>query len=155
MTGPATIEIVPAELAGSRLDRAVKSLFAVSWSRSRTWIERGKIAVDDTVVTALDTIVEPGQSLRYTEDARRPRPAGGFDERCVRHLDSHLLVANKPAGILTVPYRDETESFDRQLRSHLARTTRKPKRRRGALPSLMVVHRLDKTTSGLLVFART
>jgi 23S rRNA pseudouridine1911/1915/1917 synthase len=73
----------------------------------------------------------------------------------VVHLDPHLIVADKPPGILTVPYRGEGESFDKQLRSYLSRKAPKARKRRGALPSLMTVHRLDKGTSGLLVFART
>jgi 23S rRNA pseudouridine1911/1915/1917 synthase len=146
---------VPAELADQRLDRVVRELFAVPWSRARAWIRRGKIAIGPDVVTAIDVAARAGQQLRYTEDARPPRGERSFDDRCVVHLDTHLIVAAKPAGILTVPYRGEGESFDKQLRSYLARRTAKPRKRRGALPSLMTVHRLDKGTSGLLVFART
>lgn len=58
------------------------------------------------------------------------------------HEDSALLVANKPAGLLAVPGR----GADKQdcLSSRLQRE----------FPDVLVVHRLDMSTSGLMVFAR-
>ena len=60
----------------------------------------------------------------------------------VLHADSSILVVNKPAGLATVPggWGCET-SLTEQLESDYGR--------------IWVVHRLDKTTSGLVVFART
>lgn len=64
----------------------------------------------------------------------------------VLHLDAHLLVVNKPAGLPTVPARDAPRSLRDVLRE---------------LPSLAgvgplrIVHRLDADASGLIVLART
>lgn len=60
----------------------------------------------------------------------------------VLHTDSSILVVNKPAGLATVPggWRSET-SLTELLENNCGR--------------IWVVHRLDKTTSGLVVFART
>ena len=57
--------------------------------------------------------------------------------------DPHLLVINKPAGLLSVPGRgpDKTDCA-------LSRINEK-------YPATLVVHRLDQATSGLMVFART
>jgi 23S rRNA pseudouridine1911/1915/1917 synthase len=62
-------------------------------------------------------------------------------------------VVEKPPGVSTVPY-DETEddTLDARVRAWLARKRLVP---RGARPSLGIVHRIDKETSGLVVFART
>jgi RluA family pseudouridine synthase len=60
----------------------------------------------------------------------------------VLHADSSILVVNKPAGLATVPGGWESEtSLAEQLESEYGR--------------IWVVHRLDKSTSGLVVFART
>lgn len=56
--------------------------------------------------------------------------------------DEHLLVVNKKAGVLTIPDRYHPEYFN--LFTHLNQT----------LGKILVVHRLDKETSGLLVFAK-
>ncbi len=57
------------------------------------------------------------------------------------HEDEHLLVVNKPAGLLTIP--DRTGSQD-SLHAQLERQYGK----------VFIVHRLDRETSGILCFAR-
>ncbi|NKX45525.1 RluA family pseudouridine synthase [Roseicyclus persicicus] len=61
----------------------------------------------------------------------------------VIHADDHLLVLNKPAGLLSVPGRGE----------HLADCLME--RARAAFPTALLVHRLDMDTSGVMVFALT
>jgi len=80
----------------------------------------------------------------------------------IRHLDEHLVVVEKPAMINTVRHpleRDWTETR-KSLSPTLEDLTIKAihetgKLRKGAKSRLRVVQRLDKETSGLLVFART
>jgi 23S rRNA pseudouridine1911/1915/1917 synthase len=147
---------IPNDFKDLRLDRIVHELFQVPWSKARTWIKRGKIEVDGKVLVDLDAMPIPGQVLTYTEDARL-RDKNAFDPKDLIYLDTHILVANKPSGIITVPFqKGDKGSFDQQLRSYLARKIPKgSKKKKGALPALMIVHRIDKGTSGLLVFART
>lgn len=55
--------------------------------------------------------------------------------------DEHLVVINKPAGLLTIPGRDPKEiSLKQLLKQHYG--------------NIFTVHRLDKETSGLVVFAK-
>jgi tRNA pseudouridine32 synthase/23S rRNA pseudouridine746 synthase len=61
----------------------------------------------------------------------------------ILYEDGHLLVVEKPAGLLAVPGRGEDKQdslIQRLLISH---------------PDALVVHRLDMDTSGLMVFARS
>lgn len=58
------------------------------------------------------------------------------------HVDQALIVADKPEGLLSVPGRGEAG------RDNLA------SRVQALFPDALVVHRLDMSTSGLLVFAR-
>ena len=58
------------------------------------------------------------------------------------HLDEHLLIANKPAGLLSVPGRGE------------ARADSLLTRLQAVYPDTLLVHRLDQDTSGLIVFGR-
>jgi 23S rRNA pseudouridine1911/1915/1917 synthase len=79
------------------------------------------------------------------------------------HLDDHVVVVEKPAGLSTV--RHPVERAWTQRRKALSPTLedvvprliaeREGRPRKGPLPRLRVVHRLDKETSGLVVFART
>lgn len=58
------------------------------------------------------------------------------------YLDEYLLVANKPAGLLAVPGRGADKQDCLSARLQLV------------IPDALVVHRLDMSTSGLMIFAR-
>ncbi len=154
---------IPPELAGA-LDRAVRSLFGVSWGKARAWIEGGKVQVDSVPVTQATARVLAGQTLAVDERGSRRRPRSDeLDDSAVVHVDAHIVVVDKPPGVSTVPYRgedhdDETDTLDARVRSWLERRARyagHAGKRRGGRPALGVVHRLDKETSGLVVFTRT
>ncbi|WBY01153.1 pseudouridine synthase [Ramlibacter tataouinensis] len=70
--------------------------------------------------------------------------SGGVDELPLRivHADAHLVVADKPAGLLCVPGRGEGKQDCLSARVQ------------AAYPDALIVHRLDMATSGLCVFAR-
>ena len=61
----------------------------------------------------------------------------------VIHADHEVLVVNKPSGLLSVPGRTE-EKADCLIN-----------RLRGAFPTVLLVHRLDQDTSGVMVFGLT
>ena len=68
----------------------------------------------------------------------------------VLHVDNHLLVVSKPAGLPCVPDSSEDESLLDRSKAWIKREFDKP----GAV-FLGVVHRLDRPVSGVVVFART
>lgn len=134
------------------LDRAVRALFQVSWGKARAWIAAGKVRVGPDVVTETTSRVRSGASLEVDEAARRPRGADLADDQVV-FVDSQVVVVAKPAGVSTVPFDDgEVGTLDERVRAWLARRGLAP---RGVRPSLGVVHRIDKETTGLVVFTRT
>jgi tRNA pseudouridine32 synthase / 23S rRNA pseudouridine746 synthase len=71
-----------------------------------------------------------------------PLPATSADGVRLLHVDEHLIVADKPAGLLAVPGRGEAGRVN--LASHV----------QGQWPDALVVHRLDMGTSGLMLLAR-
>jgi 23S rRNA pseudouridine1911/1915/1917 synthase len=147
---------VPPALANLALDALVKELFGTSWGKARSWIETGKIAVDGATVTETRAPVKPGASIALDMNAPRPRAdasltgeAGAtftpvFGRERIVFVDSQLVVADKPPGMSSVPYeRDETGTLVQEVGRLLKQ------------PRLEVVHRIDRETSGLIVFART
>ena len=145
---------VPPELAGP-LDRAVRGLYGVSWGQARGWIASGKVRVGDGAVTDATARVPAGAEIRFDERARKPR-AGELSDAQIVHADTHVLVLAKPAGISTIPY-DETDkdTLESRARAWLERRAKHGASGRGGRVPLGVVHRIDKETSGLLVFTRT
>ena len=77
--------------------------------------------------------------MHSPEDIYNPPPAGPLP---VIYVDDAMVVLNKPAGLLTVPGRGE------------AKQDCLSKRTQDVYPEALVVHRLDRDTSGLVVMAR-
>ena len=142
---------IPETLAKKPLDIVVRTLFDVSWTKARDWIAGGKIQLDGVVTVDSRRLVRGGTHLLLQMNAPRPRPNSLEDKRIV-FLDTHVVVVNKPPGVSTVPYDEsETGTLDERVRDLLARR----EKNKGARPALGIVHRLDKETSGLLVFTRS
>lgn len=85
----------------------------------------------------------PGKSRRPEEKPRRPRFS---HELTILYEDDAVVVLNKPAGLLAVPVKgsDAPSAF-----SLLAAGLRSKRQR------AFVVHRIDRFTSGIILFART
>lgn len=157
---------VPGELAGSPVDAVVRALFELSWGRARELVRRGKVSIDGKTVTVETTKVRPGSTVVMDLAARTPRTeAVALPDKAIVYADAHVVVVDKPAGIATVPYdpegmgasisrrarREGDAALDERVKIALAKRERRP----GPPPDVGVVHRLDKETSGLLVFTRT
>ncbi|HEX8112895.1 MAG TPA: RluA family pseudouridine synthase [Kofleriaceae bacterium] len=133
---------VAADEAGLRLDQVVpRHVAGLSRRQARAVIDLGGVFVDRARVKVAGRPVRAGQVIEVhvggALDRDRPPPEPG-----IVFVDDHVIVADKPAGLVTAP----TPESDRgDLLDQLAR-------RHG---EVYLVHRLDLPTSGLLVFART
>jgi 23S rRNA pseudouridine1911/1915/1917 synthase len=146
---------VSKEEAEGRLDKWLAAAERLgSRSKALSAIERGKVFINDVEQTTADAgrRMKAGETVRLWMD----RPGSAERRYAERrdsglHLiyeDSSLLVINKPAGLLTVPLpaqEDDTSLLD-LLRNHL-RSHKKVEP--------LVVHRIDRDTSGLVIFAKT
>lgn len=149
--------VVPPELAAKPLDGVVRAALTLPWSKARELVATGKVFIRGAAVTDPTRKIRAGEEVSVHMRAPRPETAralAALPTLCV-YLDATLVVVRKPAGISTVPFGDEdpgaqTETLDALVRDVLARRDKI----RGRAP-LGVVQRLDKPTSGLLVFART
>jgi 23S rRNA pseudouridine1911/1915/1917 synthase len=148
--------------AGSTLAALLRTLLpGQSWNEVRRVIETRRVRIGG------DLCLDPARRLKEGEVVEllpRPLPVPRHDEQVrIRYLDEHLVVVEKPSGLNSVRHPTEREwSRERKTLSpaleeivpRLILLT-EGRFRKGALPRLRVVHRLDKDTSGLLVFART
>lgn len=161
--------MVGPELGGAPADAVVRSLFGLSWGRARDLIMRGKISVDGRVVPSPTARVRAGAAVAIDLAARDPRAAREeLPAEAIVYVDAHIVVVDKPSGISTVPYdpegmrasiahrarAGEDSTLDQRIRAALARRDR-ARGRGGPPPDIGVVHRLDKETSGLVVFTRS
>ncbi len=137
-----------------KLDGAVKEALGISWGKARDLVTRGKILVNGAVVTEGTRNVRDGAELEVVMHAPRPNRTK-IEADSIVYIDPHIVVVVKPSGISTVAFDEsETDTFDVRVRRMLEAKERGGQNRGGRSP-LGVVHRIDKETSGLLVFART
>lgn len=140
-----------AEQGGQTLAALVRGAMDVPWSRARTLVREGKVWLDDVREHDDARRVRAGARILVRPTAPRERlEVGAFPAERIIHVDADVVVVDKPAGISSVPFDDdEHDTVVQQVSAQLRR------RERRQLPPLRVVHRLDKDTTGLLVFART
>lgn len=139
-----------ATLMEPTLAAVVRERTGVTWSRARRLCEEGRVTVNGE--RCLDPASRIATDAVVVVDAQAPRLRGGpLDASAIVYADRDIVVVDKPVGMLSVA--DEPGNKD-TLADHL-RTMLRTKGGRGADARLGVVHRLDKDTSGLMMFART
>ncbi len=153
---------VSLENEGATLATIVRNLKPdLSWSRIKKLIAQGHIKISN------DVCLDPARRVRAAEEVELlVKPDGKAldkQEIVIRHLDEHLVVVEKPPGVNSVRHPAErtwkesrkslSPTLEDLVTKQIAFLSKKDVKSKSA--RLRVVQRLDKETSGLLVFART
>ena len=146
--------VVSEEEAGERLDRLLGRRHAdISRSRFQDLIAAGRVMVDDQTIVDANRRVKPGETLSFSLPEPAPaRPQGEAMPLSVVYEDAHLIVIDKPAGLVVHPgHGNWTGTLVNALIAHCGDSLAGigGERRPG------IVHRLDKDTSGVMVVAKT
>jgi 23S rRNA pseudouridine1911/1915/1917 synthase len=149
----------PVEAADATLAARLRQAgLAQSWNEARRLCAAGRVRVDGCVVTDPVHRPPPASRIELGAAAPAPREASGFD---LVYEDAAVVVVNKAAGLSTVPFESgEQGTLVQRVADALHRRERAQCKRQGRPPParspyLGVVQRLDKDTSGILVFARS
>jgi 23S rRNA pseudouridine1911/1915/1917 synthase len=148
------VETVPAALGGERLDRVVAFVLDVSRSVAAAVVEAGGATVDGEVCTVGKLRLSEGQTVAVDPSkvplTELPRPDPGVEFE-VLHEDDHVIVVDKPAGLVVHPGAGNPDGT--LVNGLLARYPELAGVGEPHRPG--IVHRLDAGSSGLLVVART
>jgi 23S rRNA pseudouridine1911/1915/1917 synthase len=130
----------------TRLDLVVSRAFGLSRRAARDAVRAGRVDLDGS------TVSEPGsevpENARITHHPGRPARHRVRTRLSVLAEDSDFVIVDKPAGLLTVP------TAERESDTLLARVLDYLHHRYRRRPFAGVVHRIDRDTSGTVVFAR-
>jgi 23S rRNA pseudouridine1911/1915/1917 synthase len=140
---------VPLSAAGRRFDQALAEMFP-DYSRSRltAWIKAGAVTLDGAVAPPRQ-LLRGGEQVRVeAELANEVESAPEAIDLAIVHEDEHVLVLDKPAGLVVHPGAGNPAGTLLNALLH-----HDPKL--AELPRAGIVHRLDKDTSGLMVVARS
>ena len=140
---------VPIQCHGMRLDQVAAELFP-DYSRNRlaTWMKEGRLTVDGRTVKPRDKATASAQvTLMVTDE-----PVIDWQPQSlpldIIFEDEHILVVNKPAGVVVHPAAGHADgTLVNALLAHAPELD--------ALPRGGIVHRLDKETSGIMFVARS
>lgn len=151
--GSALVSAEPGE-DGMRLDRMLANhLPELSRTRLKRLIEEGRVVRDG------DTAREPSRRVRggenfvvFLPDAEDAVPAAQPLALDIRFEDAHLIVIDKPAGLVVHPAPGNPDgTLVNALLAHCGTSLAGI----GGVRRPGIVHRLDKDTSGLMVVAKT
>lgn len=134
---------------GARLDAAVARRFELSRSAVQEAVRTGAITVEGGRVKASHRLA-PGEHIEGSVEVKKATlPEAEDIPLVVRYSDEHVLVIDKPAGLVTHPGAgNQAGTLVNALLARGEPLSEIDPTRPG------VVHRLDKETSGLLVVAR-
>ena len=140
---------IPGAMRGRRLDQVLAELLGeYSRSRLQQWIRSGEVTLDERLPQVREKVMG-GETVRIdaliaeqTVDTAEAIPLD------IVHEDAELLVINKPAGMVVHPAAgNPAGTLLNALLHHDPQLA--------GLPRAGIVHRLDKSTSGLMVVARS
>jgi 23S rRNA pseudouridine1911/1915/1917 synthase len=146
---PITLELTP-QACGHRLDKVIAGLVPqFSRSRLQLWFEAGFISVDGKPARGKDTAYGDETVVILPQSA--PEDAAYTPEPIdldIVHEDEHIIVINKPAGLVVHPGAGNwSGTLLNGLLHHCPQLA--------GVPRAGIVHRLDKDTSGLMVIGKT
>lgn len=141
--------LVPEDLAGERLDKAL-ALLLPDYSRSRLsqWLKQGWVLLDDELPRQRTAVIA-GQRIMINAELQVETKAEAEPIALnVVYEDEALIIINKPQGLVVHPGSGNSGgTLVNALLNHDAELEK--------LPRAGLVHRLDKDTTGLLIIART
>jgi 23S rRNA pseudouridine1911/1915/1917 synthase len=131
--------------AGERIDRFIAARGGISRGEARRALDAGGVFLDGHRCKVAGRLVRPGQKIvvNLAEGGRAAAPATALARERLVYADAEIAAVDKPAGIPAQP----TLTSDAGTLPELVRALL------GAPVTL--VHRLDRETSGVTVFART
>ena len=150
-----------------------QQIAGTSWAVAERWIRNRRITVHGNICVDAARRLKTGEVVKFL-DVPAAAPPGSEDVKIV-FLDDQVVVVEKPAGMTTTRHHEEAgwPTRRRQLQptldellptviGHFLKAGGKYKKSSGAKKErlhrsgpIRSVHRIDRETSGLLVFART
>ncbi len=123
------------------LYEALRQIFPDSSRRSlQNWLKNGRFRLDGKLIAWENIPLFKGQTLAVKETFKAPKVRG----LNILYEDRYLIIIDKPVGLLSVPLDDN------QQKKHALGLLRE----QYETDQIYAVHRIDRETSGILLFAR-
>lgn len=113
----------------------------------KSMLARGQVSVEGRIEKAYNYPLQPGNQVTVSKEKIAPKPR--FAGLSILYEDDDLIVIQKEAGLLSIsaPHDPDAITAYRQLMDHV--------RRENPTGRIFIVHRLDRDTSGVMMFAKS
>ena len=126
-------------------DFAFKKMGSLSKTALKGYLAKGQISINDKAITQYDYQLKVGDTVKI--DFTKGTAGLKCAKISVIYEDDYIIVINKAEGLLSVATeKNEKETAFRIIMNHLKKQNKNNR--------LYIVHRLDRETSGLLLFAK-
>ena len=115
----------------------------------RHWLKFGSVMVNGRIVTQFDHPLQPGDKIVIQPKGWAAAGTLLPDGIRIRQEDADMIVIEKPSGLLSIASASESEKTAYAILTDHVRLGHRQSRER-----VWIVHRLDRETSGLMVFAK-
>ncbi len=130
-----------------RLDKLVAERFSLSRRAAQDAIRNGRVDLDGQRCDEPGREVESDAPIEFFPN--RPKTRKVQTKLRVLYEDRHVIIVDKPAGLLTLPTQShERDTLQQRVHRYLSI-------RHGGRPYVGIIHRLDKDTSGALALAKS
>ncbi|UOQ48342.1 RluA family pseudouridine synthase [Gracilibacillus caseinilyticus] len=109
-------------------------------------LKRGQVYVNDQSITQHNYLLQPGATVSIQSNA--VHKATSFDNMKLLYEDASLIVIDKASGLLSIATEKEKQMTAYKQLTQYVKTKDKQNR-------IFIVHRLDRDTSGVMVFAKS
>lgn len=119
----------------------------VKRNQLKTWLKYNQVMINGIVTRQFDAPVEPGQwvEINFT----RPFVVFSHHRMSIVYEDDHIIVVNKGYGLLSM-------GTDSVRKDETAYTILKEYvKKKHPMNKIFIIHRLDRDTSGLMMFAKS
>ena len=130
-------------------DFLLQSINGISKTSVKSMLLNGVVFVNDKVQTKYTLPLSTGQVVTVDKNQKVRRDTLNCKELTIEYEDDHIIVVNKKAGLLSVA----TESLKKEVTCHSILNAYVQKQHPAA--RVYIVHRVDRETSGLMVFAKS
>lgn len=165
---PGTVQHVTAADRGQTLAAFLREkLGGMPWGRVQKMVRSRHVMIHGNICTDIGRRLKEGEVVKVLAAAAPPPPQA--DDVRVAYVDDQVVVVEKPTGVTTTRHTEELSwptrrrqvqptldemvpmAISRHLARHSSLRGSKPRR----VPPVRAVHRIDRETSGLVVFTRT
>ena len=134
--------LINREWTGKQLIDAIASLFDISKKKAKDHLDRKRVLLNGKRVWIAKYLVHAGDTIELLDAekvGKKPVRSDTFEDLHILFEDDFLIVINKPAGILTNGEKSFEEVVQKKYKNK----------------AIKAVHRLDRDTSGALIFSKS